>query len=84
MKAKIIAEACQNHKGDLKILKDMIYAAKDSGADYIKIQSMLAEEIPFREKFEEGVVEDGVVKAIKRPYQPEYDRGGCGGTAVWR
>ena len=70
----IIAEACQNHNGDLKILKDMIYAAKDAGADYIKIQSMLADELSYRERFENGVVENGLTKVIRRPYQPEYDR----------
>ena len=31
--AKIIAEFCQNHKGDLKLLKEMIWAAKEAGAD---------------------------------------------------
>ena len=72
--ALIIAECCQNHKGDLKILKDMIWAAAEAGADYVKIQSMLADELTFRERFEQGVVEDDVVKTIKRPYQTEYDR----------
>lgn len=74
MKPKIIAEACQNHKGDLEILKDMIYAAKEAGADYIKIQSMLADELTQRKRFEQGIVENGIIKAIKRPYKPEYER----------
>jgi sialic acid synthase SpsE len=73
-KVIIIADACQNHKGDLKILKEMIYAAKEVGADFIKIQSMLADELTYREKFEQGLVENGRAKAIKRPYQPEYER----------
>ncbi len=73
-KPVIIAEACQNHNGDLSVLKEMIYAAKEAGADYIKIQSMLAEEISQRERFEEGVMEEDKVKSIKRPYQAEYDR----------
>lgn len=73
-KVTIIAEACQNHKGDPKILKDMISAAKEGGADYIKIQSMLADELISRERFEEGIIENGVVKAIKRPYRAEYER----------
>ncbi len=74
IKPIIIAEACQNHKGDLKILEDMIYQAADAGADYIKIQSMLADELTYRPRFEEGLVENGETKAIKRPYQPEYQR----------
>ena len=70
----IIAECCQNHNGDLAILKDMIHAAADAGADYAKIQSMLAADLPKRERFETGIVEEGVRKAIQRPYQAEYDR----------
>ncbi len=72
--ATIIAECCQNHNGDLAILKDMIWSAADAGADYVKIQSMLARDLAFRERFEVGIVEDGVRKAIQRPYQAEYDR----------
>jgi len=72
--ATIIAECCQNHKGDLKILNDMIWAVAESGADYIKIQSMLADDLVYREQFEEGVIEKGFVKAIRRPYQSEYNR----------
>ena len=72
-KAKIIAEACQNHKGDLKILKDMIHAAKEAGADYIKIQSMLADGLTKRQRFEDGVTAEGN-KVIKRPYQTEHER----------
>lgn len=73
-KTIIIAEACQNHQGDLSILKDMIYAAKEAGADYIKIQSMLAGELTCRERFEKGLEENGKTKVIKRPYEPEYQR----------
>jgi sialic acid synthase SpsE len=72
--AIIIAECCQNHKGDLGLLKEMIWAAAEAGADYAKIQSMLADELTYRERFEEGLSEDGIQKAIKRPYQPEYGR----------
>tara|TARA_Y100000310_G_scaffold326521_1_gene391516 strand:+ start:5299 stop:6267 length:969 start_codon:yes stop_codon:yes gene_type:complete len=73
--ATIIAELCQNHNGDKELLRDMIHAAADAGADYVKVQSMLASEITYRERFEEGVVdENGVQQAIKRPYQAEVDR----------
>ncbi len=71
---KIIAEFCQNHLGDRKILSDMIWACAEAGAHYAKIQSMQSSELTFREKFEEGIIEDGIVKAIKRPYKPEFER----------
>lgn len=63
--AKIIAELCQNHKGDWNILKDMIWSAAESGADYAKVQSMLAEELTNRPEIE---------KLVNRPFQAEYDR----------
>jgi N,N'-diacetyllegionaminate synthase len=69
-----IAEFCQNHNGDREVLKDMIWAAAEGGADYAKVQTILPEELTFRERFEEGVVEDGRTVAIRRPYEPEYAR----------
>ena len=30
---KLIAELCQNHNGDMNIVKDMVVKAKYSGAD---------------------------------------------------
>ena len=72
--AKIIAECCQNHKGDRSILQDMIWQAAEAGADYVKVQSILADELTRRERFEEGETENGVQTAIKRPYAPEHER----------
>ena len=37
-KVKIVAEFTTNHFGDLNLLKKMVIAAKESGADYFKIQ----------------------------------------------
>ena len=71
---KVIAELCQNHLGDRKILDEMVAAAADSGADYAKIQSMLSSEITKRERFENGLIEGGKTKIIKRPFQNEFDR----------
>ena len=71
---KFIAEFCQNHNGDFELLKDMIYAAKEAGCEYAKIQTIFADMLSFRERFEDGLTENGVVKSIKRPYKPEYDR----------
>lgn len=71
----IIAELCQNHNGDLKILDEMVSAAADAGAEYVKIQSMLSSDLTHRTKFDNGVNdENGKVLTIKRPYQAEYDR----------
>lgn len=71
----IIAEACQNHNGDRELLKRMIHEAAEGGADYVKIQSIRAREVAFRERFEAGVTgPDGLQKAIKRPYAPEVER----------
>lgn len=72
--AKIIVECCQNHKGDLKLLDEMIWAAKDAGADYAKIQSMRADDLTYRDRFEEGKTQNGKILCIKRPFKPEYDR----------
>ncbi|MSR78369.1 MAG: general stress protein [Candidatus Omnitrophica bacterium] len=72
--AKIIAEFCQNHNGDLAILQEMVWAAKEAGADYAKIQTLFAEDLTRRTEFEEGRMENGAVQILKRPYQPEYDR----------
>ena len=70
----IIAEFCQNHKGDKSIIKDMIWAASEAGATYAKVQSMLADDLTCRERFEEGVWDGDRQLAIKRPYQAEYER----------
>ena len=74
MLVKIIAELCQNHKGDIDILKRMVWEAVEAGATYAKIQTIFAGDLTNRERFEEGVREGDVVKVIKRPYAPEYAR----------
>ncbi len=72
---KIIAELCQNHNGDLKILDEMVSAAAESGAEYAKIQSMLSKELTHRIRFDEGELnKDGSRKTIKRPFKDEYER----------
>ena len=72
---KIIAELCQNHNGDREILKEMIVSAAKAGADYVKGQIIFSEDLAFRPRFEEGIVEEhGIRKAIKRPFVPEKER----------
>ena len=41
----IIAEAGVNHNGDVKLAKQLIDAAVDSGADYVKFQTFSADRI---------------------------------------
>jgi N,N'-diacetyllegionaminate synthase len=70
----LIAECCQNHQGSRETLKRMIHAAAENGADYVKIQALYSADVTFRERFEEGVVEDGRQVAIQRPYAAEVER----------
>lgn len=72
---KIIVEVCQNHNGNKAVLRDLIYAAKENGADIIKGQIIFSEDVAPRSRFDEGEVEDnGVRKTIKRPYEAEVAR----------
>ena len=72
---KIIVEVCQNHNGDRALLKEMIHAAKENGADIIKGQVIFSEDLTPRERFDEGHEEiNGVRKTIKRPYAAERER----------
>ena len=45
---KVIADACNNHKGDLMLAKMMILSAWNNGADYIKFQ--LGRDLPLKIK----------------------------------
>ena len=72
--AKIIAELCQNHNGDYKILEKMVETVAETGATHIKIQNIYADNLTFRTQFENGFVENGIQKTIKRPYKAEYER----------
>ena len=64
-----IAEFCQNHNGDFELLKEMIHAAHECGADYAKVQTIFADMVSYRERFENGITENGKVKAIKRHFR---------------
>ena len=67
---KFVAEFCQNHNGDFYILKDMIAQAAEAGANYGKIQTIFADDLSYRERFENE--EDST--SIFRPYKSEYER----------
>ena len=74
MSFKFIAEFCQNHNGNRQILQEMIHQASEAGATYGKIQTIFASDLSKRDRFENGLVVDGVTKVIKRPYAAEYER----------
>ena len=74
MKVKLIAELCQNHLGDFERVKEMVGRAVEAGATHVKIQHIYTDNLTFRPQFEEGLQRDGKTYAIKRPFQPEYER----------
>jgi sialic acid synthase SpsE len=67
---KIIAELCQNHNGNEKILEKMISSAYKNGADYVKIQALYSNQLQFRERFEET----NQKFSMYRPYLNEKER----------
>lgn len=69
-----IAELCQNHNGNFDTVKKMAYEAREAGADYAKIQTIFADMVTYRQKFENGVVKNGIEEVIKRPYKDECER----------
>ena len=74
MSVKLIAELCQNHNGDLEMVKKMVDAAVENGATHVKIQHIHVKNLTFRSQFEEGAELDGKKMSIKRPFKPEYAR----------
>ena len=45
MAIKIIAEAGVNHNGNLELARQMVAAAAEAGADYIKFQTFIPEKL---------------------------------------
>ncbi len=70
-KVTVIAELCQNHNGDMNIVKEMVQAAAEAGADIAKIQSIRSKDLTHRKKFDQGLIEGKKVKIIKRPFVDE-------------
>ena len=70
----IIAEFCQNHRGDRGLLQEMVWAAAEMGADYAKIQTIWADDLTFRPRFEKRDLAPEKRDTIERPYQAEHDR----------
>ena len=74
MKKNLILEICQNHNGSDNLLKEMIHAASETGAKYIKIQDINSSELTHRPRFEKGKVINKKIITIKRPFDDEYKR----------
>ena len=54
-KFKFIAELCQNHLGSFSNVKKMALECAKNGADIIKLQYILSEDLSFRPIFENGL-----------------------------
>ena len=52
----------------------MVESVAKTGATHIKIQNIYADNLTFRSQFENGFIENGIQKTIKRPYKEEYER----------
>ena len=75
MKPILIAECCQNHNGDVEVLKRQINEAVENGADFVKIQAIRSKELTHRPIFDVGEIDEhGNTLAIKRPYLAELER----------
>ena len=51
----------------------MVHAAAESGADFAK-SNQLTLQVTHRPRFDEGLIEGGKIKVIKRPYNAEFTR----------
>ena len=72
---KLIAELCQNHNGDTDIMLKMVEEAANAGATHVKLQHIFSDNLSYRSEFETGFTDNkGMVRCIKRPFLPEYDR----------
>lgn len=68
MKVSLIAEFCQNHNGNLEVLKEMIASAARAQFTHGKIQGLYSSELTKRKEFENPS------NPIFRPYNKEVER----------
>ena len=71
---KIIAELCQNHNGNEKILHEMVREAAEAGATHVKVQNIYVKNLTHRPEFDVGVSDNTQIKVVKRPFLLEYNR----------
>jgi len=60
-KVFIIAELSANHSGDIQVAKDTIYAAKEAGADAIKLQTYTADWMTIECKKDDFIIKGGTL-----------------------
>jgi len=71
----LIAELCQNHQGNRDVLRDMVQAAADAGADYAKIQALYSADLTHRDRFERPLIDaTGKPLTLLRPRDAELAR----------
>jgi N,N'-diacetyllegionaminate synthase len=71
---KLILEICQNHRGSITLLEEMIHAASETGAKFLKIQDIHSSELTKRDRFEKGKKNKDKIITIKRPFDLEFQR----------
>lgn len=74
MKKTVIAELCQNHNGDKNLVSEMVAAAKESGADFAKMQYIRSDSLSHRPRFDNGLSDGSKRLHIKRPFSDELAR----------
>ena len=52
----------------------MVHSAAEAGADIAKYNQLDQKDLTHRERFDNGVIENGKVKVIKRPFKNEMER----------
>jgi pseudaminic acid synthase len=57
----IIAELSANHSGDIQVAKDTIYAAKEAGADAIKLQTYTADWMTIDSQKKDFIIKGGTL-----------------------
>jgi len=71
----IIAELSANHNGDIEIAKETIKAAKESGADAIKLQTYTADTMTLDVDSEDFIINQGTIwdgRKLHELYQEAY------------
>ena len=68
-KVFIIAELSANHGGDIQIALDTIYAAKEAGADAIKLQTYTADTLTIDCRKEDFIIKSGTLWDNKNFYE---------------
>ena len=71
---EIIVEICQNHNGKVELIKELLETARESGAQWAKLQCIYSEDLARRDRFEQGEFKNGQATSIRRPFGAEFER----------